>query len=35
MVIRTVAGIGICISIGIIIGMVIAWLEHLHKNDDN
>ena len=34
MIIKIVAEIGIYLSIGVIIGMVIAWLKHLYKSDD-
>ena len=35
MVIKTIAEIGIYIAIGVIIGMVTAWLKHLHNIDDD
>jgi len=35
MTIRTLAGIGICISVGVIIGMLLAWIDHLYKDDEN
>ena len=32
MIIHTLAGIGIWISVGVIIGMVLAWIKHQQKN---
>ncbi len=31
-IIHTLAGIGICFSVGVIIGMVLAWVKLQQKN---